>query len=160
MPELHGLPPLGERFVRFGEPSVTSAKLALYDRYHTFQVGHKGWPDRTPKDVVDYRESFVVNPFPTEEWRYSLGRRLVGVGYVDVLPEGLSAVYFYYDPDERHRGLGTWNVLNVIEQACARGLPYAYLGYFVDGCDSLAYKGNYAPNQTLSPDGGWHPFRE
>jgi arginyl-tRNA--protein-N-Asp/Glu arginylyltransferase len=150
----------GDIQLRIGEPSVTPAKLDLYDRYHAFQSGNKGWPDRTPKDAADYRESFVLNPFPTEEWRYSLGRRLVGVGYVDVLPEGLSAIYFYYDPDERDRGLGTWNVLNVIDQAAQRDLPYVYLGYYVDGCDSLAYKGNYSPNQTLTPEGDWHAFRE
>jgi leucyl-tRNA---protein transferase len=77
-----------------------------------------------------------------------------------VLPEGLSAIYFYYDPDERDRGLGTWNVLSIIQRAGELGLPYVYLGYFVDGCDSLSYKGNYAPNQTRTADGDWQAFRE
>ena len=44
---------------------------------------------------------FVENPFPTEEWCYYDGARLIAVGYVDQLAEGLSAIYFYYDPDER-----------------------------------------------------------
>ena len=70
----------------------------------------KGWPDHGPKDPADYADSFVDNPFPTEEWCYYLGDRLVGVGYVDVLPDGLSAIYFFYDPDERDRSLGTFNV--------------------------------------------------
>lgn len=150
----------GEVQLRIGEPAVTPAKLELYDRYHAFQAGHKGWPDSTSKDAVEYGETFVRNPFPTEEWRYALGRRLVGVGYVDVLPEGLSAIYFYYDPDERDRGLGTWNVLSVIQRAADRGLPYVYLGYYVEGCDSLAYKGNYAPNQARNAAGDWQLFRE
>ena len=71
------------------------------------------------------------------------------------MPEGLSAVYFFYEPGERRRGLGTWNVLSVIERAAALGLPYVYLGYHVAGSASLAYKADYSPHQTLHPDGHW-----
>jgi arginine-tRNA-protein transferase len=74
---------------------------------------------------------------------------------VDVLPAGLSAIYFYYDPDERRRSLGTWNVLNIIEAAARRGLPHVYLGYFVDGCRSMVYKSQFRPHQLLGPDGVW-----
>ncbi len=109
--------------LRIGKPSVTRAKLALYDRYHAHQADAKGWPQHPAKDAASYNHSFVHNPFPTEEWCYHLGGRLVGVGYVDSLPEGLSAIYFFHEPAERHRGLGTWNVLRLIEEAAARGLP-------------------------------------
>src|SRR5437764_7752823 len=97
-----------------GTPSVSPAKLDLYDRFHAFQAESKGWPVHTAKDAASYVESFVDNPFPTQEWCYYLGRRLVGVGYVDDLPDGLSAIYFFYDPDQRHHSLGTWNILNLI----------------------------------------------
>ena len=79
-----------------------------------------GWQRHPPKDVATYYASFVDNPFPTEEWSYYLDGRLVGVGYVDAVPGlGLSAIYFFHDPDERERGLGTWNILNVIDEASA-----------------------------------------
>jgi arginine-tRNA-protein transferase len=55
--------------------------------------------------------------------------------------------------------LGTFNVLKVIEHARELGLPHVYLGYFVDGCGSLAYKANFLPNQILSPAGEWVDFR-
>jgi arginine-tRNA-protein transferase len=145
--------------LRIGEPRVTRSRLALYDRYHAFQSDLKGWPQHPAKDPDSYRESFVFNPFPVEEWDYYLGGALVGVGYVDVLPEGLSAIYFYYDPDLRQRSLGTWNVLRVIEEAGRRGLPHVYLGYHVAGCRSLEYKARFVPNETLGPDGVWRPFR-
>ncbi len=96
------------------------------------------------------------NPFPTEEWSYFVGDRLIGVGYVDVLPGGLSAIYFFYDPDEKKRSLGTWNVLSLIDEARRRGLPHAYLGYYVAGCGSMAYKAAFRPHQLLGPDGRWH----
>jgi leucyl-tRNA---protein transferase len=148
---------LNEGAVRLtiGRPAVTRAKLDLYDRYHAHQSEAKGWPWHAPKNADDYRDGFVDSPFPAEEWRYTLGERLIGVGYVDPVPEGLSAVYFFYDPAERHRGLGTWNVLSVIDHAAALGLPYVYLGYHVAGSASLAYKANFCPHQTLRPDGTW-----
>ena len=142
------------------QPSVTTAKLRLYDRFHAFQTEVKDWPAHDPKDPDDYRQSFVDNPFPTEEWCYYLGDKLVGVGYVDALPECLSAIYFYYDPDERERSLGTWNVVSVLAEAKRRRLPHLYLGYYVEGCRSLEYKANYEPNEVLGPDGRWRPFRE
>jgi arginine-tRNA-protein transferase len=116
-----------------GLPSVTRDKLNLYDRYHAHQTKAKGWPAHSQKDPVEYQDGFVDNPFPIEEWRYFLGPRLVGIGYVDRVPDGLSAVYFFHEPDERPRGLGTWNVLCVIDRAAALGLPYVYLGYYVAG---------------------------
>ena len=149
----------GQVEVRVGEPSVTRAKLQLYDLFHQHQSLLRGWPEHPDKDAASYRESFVHNPAFTEEWCYYQGDRLIGVGYVDRLPAGLSAIYFFYDPAERHRSLGVWNVLNVLADAARHQLPYVYLGYFVAGCPSLEYKANYRPNQLLGPDGWWHPYR-
>lgn len=142
-----------------GKPSVSPEKLALYDRYHSFQSQFKGWPGHDPKEAASYSESFVDNPFPTQEWSYYLEDRLVGVGYVDSLSVGLSAIYFFYDPDERDRSLGTYNVLRVIEEARKRKMPHVYLGYFVAGCPSLEYKANFIPNEVVHADGIWREFR-
>ena len=149
----------GDIRLEIGAPKVHPAKLKLYDRYHAFQSDWKGWPGHAPKDSEDYQQSFVDNPFRTEEWCYYLDKRLIGVGYVDVLPEGLSAIYFFYEPELRERSLGTWNVLSVIEETRRRGLPHLYLGYYVAGCASLEYKANYRPNEVLDPDGQWRPYR-
>jgi arginine-tRNA-protein transferase len=145
--------------VRIGRPSTTRAKLSLYDRYHSFQSDTKGWPSQPAKDAEEFATSFVANPFPTQEWCYYLENRLIGVGYVDDLPGGLSAIYFFYDPDERKRSLGTWNVLNVMHAARTRRIPHVYLGYYVENCPSMMYKARFRPNQVLGPDGHWHDFR-
>jgi arginine-tRNA-protein transferase len=144
--------------LRIGPPEVTRAKLELYDRYHAFQSETKGWPWHDPKDAADYRDSFVENPFPTEEWCYYLHRRLVGVGYVDNLPGGLSAIYFVHDPTHRRHALGIWNVLCILAEARRRQLPHVYLGYYVLGSPAMAYKGHFLPNQVLDPDGDWRDF--
>jgi arginine-tRNA-protein transferase len=148
----------GEVTVSVGQPSVSDEKLELYDRYHAFQSDHVGWRDRDPKSRDDYVETFVAHPYPTQEWVYRVGGKLVGVGYVDDLPGGPSAIYFYYDPDDRDRSLGTFNVLSVIRYAQAKERPFVYLGYFVDGCRSLAYKANFRPNQVFTP-AGWVDHR-
>jgi arginine-tRNA-protein transferase len=172
--------------LRIGPPTVTRAKLSLYDRYHAFQTDSKGWPDHPAKDAASYASSFVDNPFEVEEWCYYLGSKLVGVGYVDYLPRvpapravpspdgrlplalteggeplagGLSAIYFFYEPKERHRGLGVWNILSLLEEARRRRLPWVYLGYYVEGCPSMSYKPLFAPNQVRGADGVWRDFR-
>src|SRR5262249_24096764 len=144
--------------LHIGEPSVTRSKLRLYDRYHAFQSEARGWPSQPAKNAEEYANSFVNNPFRTEEWCYYLGDDLIGVGYVDDLPDGMSAIYFFYDPAERKRGLGTWNVLNVIRAAQHRSIPHVYLGYYVGNCPSMMYKARFVPNQVLGPDGSWRDF--
>jgi arginine-tRNA-protein transferase len=59
--------------LRVGAPSVTRAKLALYDRYHQFQSDSKGWPQHPARDPQGYAASFVEQPFRVEEWCYSAG---------------------------------------------------------------------------------------
>jgi leucyl-tRNA---protein transferase len=144
--------------VRIGPPSVSREKLQMYDRFHLFQAETKGWPDHPAKDAASYRESFVHNPAFSEEWCYYAHDRLVGVGYVDRLERAMSAIYFFYDPDRRDLSLGTFNVMCLLEECALHELAYLYLGYYVAGCRSLEYKGNFRPNQVLGPDGKWHDF--
>lgn len=137
-----------------GAPKPTAAKRRLYERFHRYQQASKGWP----APDADAMDAFADNPFPTEEWCYFVDERLVAVGYVDALPDGLSAIYFVYDPDERQRSLGTFNVLSIIDAARQRGLPWVYLGYYVEGCRSVEYKGRFRPNEVRRPDGSWGAF--
>jgi arginine-tRNA-protein transferase len=138
-----------------GRPSVSRERLDLYDRFHAFQARAKGWPEHPPKDLDSFVQSFIDNPFPTTEWCYYVDGRLVGVGYVDVLPAAYSAIYFVYDPRERARSLGTWNVLCQIEAAAARRIPFVYLGYYVPGCASMAYKAKFHPHEIRHANGEW-----
>ena len=117
-----------------GRPEATREKLNLYDRFHEYQHAAKGWTHDGPASASDYVESFVDHPFPTEEWCYYREGRLIGVGYVDALPEAMSAIYFYYDPRQSATSSpGTFNVLSILRAAAARGIPHVYLGYYVDG---------------------------
>lgn len=140
--------------LQIGSPSVSDKKLALHDAFHTHQSEEIGWPRYPPKDFSSYLSSFVSNPIPTEEWCYYAGDELIGVGYVDVVEDGLSAIYFFHDPLYRDWGPGTWNVLQVIHEAQRRKFKFAYLGYFVSGCRSLEYKARFLPHEVLDPETG------
>ena len=130
----------------------------LYRRYHSDQQARLGWPSHRGDEAGQVEESFLDNPFPTEEWRYRIDGRLAAVGYVDALPGALSAIYCFYDPALRDRSPGTWNVLCLIERARAERMAHVYLGYHVEGCRSLRYKERFGPNELLVGD-TWRPFR-
>jgi len=140
--------------VRVGTPSTTREKVALFRRFHQHGHASKGWPSEAGHDL----SMFTVNPFRTEEWTFSLNERLLGVGYVDALPDALSAIYFFHDPQDAHRSLGTFNILAIIDAARRRGLAYVHLGYYVHGCRSLEYKARFRPNEVLNARAVWVPF--
>lgn len=147
--------------LRIGEPRVSRSRLELSRRFHALRSHTRGWGNRED-DPLSFFTAFVANPFPTEEWSYSLDGELVGLGHVDALSVGLSAIYFIHDPAQQHRGLGTWNVLRLIDEARRRGLPHVYLGYWVADCLSLAYKARFHPHQVIGADGRWRdvPFSQ
>ncbi len=146
---------VGTVSLRIGAPEVTPEKVAVFERFQAERSETRGWSPYDSDDLAEFAQSFVLNPFPTQEWCYFLGERLIGVGYVDELAGGLSAIYFARDPACRDRSLGNWHVLCLLDRARARGLPHVYLGYHADGCLSLRYKARFQPNERLDPDGVW-----
>lgn len=107
----------------------------------------------TPVDtqIVEYRL-----PPPPDRPRDT--GQLVACALTDVMSDGLSMVYSFFDPDLERRSLGSFMVLHHIERARIAGLPYVYLGYLVDGCRKMSYKARYQPLEGHGPD-GWQPLQ-
>jgi arginine-tRNA-protein transferase len=82
---------------------------------------------------------------------------LLAVALTDVLSDGLSMVYSFFDPEEAARSLGTYMILDHIERARKINLPYVYLGYWVRGSGKMDYKARFLPQERLLPD-GWTRF--
>jgi arginine-tRNA-protein transferase len=78
---------------------------------------------------------------------------LLAVALTDVLGDGLSMVYSFFEPDEATRSLGTLMVLDHIARAQRMGLAYVYLGYWVRGSRKMNYKSRFLPQERLTPDG-------
>jgi arginine-tRNA-protein transferase len=75
------------------------------------------------------------------------------VALTDVLSDGLSMVYSFFEPSQQSRSLGTFMILDHITRARRLGLPYVYLGYWIEGSKKMDYKGRFLPQQRLAPSG-------
>jgi arginine-tRNA-protein transferase len=78
---------------------------------------------------------------------------LLAVALTDVLGDGLSMVYSFFEPDAADRSLGTFMILDHITRARRMGLAYVYLGYWVRGSRKMDYKGRFLPQERLTADG-------
>ncbi|MCA0400461.1 MAG: arginyltransferase [Proteobacteria bacterium] len=74
---------------------------------------------------------------------------LIAVTLTDILSDGLSMVYSFYDPDLAHRSIGTFLILDHIAKTAAFGLPHLYLGYWVEGSRKMEYKARFHPQERL-----------
>lgn len=116
--------------------------FALYRRY---LLSRHPFGGMDADDAKAFREFLGSSWGLTEFWCFHEGSTLRMVAVVDRLPEGLSAVYTFFDPEQTARSLGTYAVLSQIAAAQAEGLPHLYLGYWVAGSTTMDYKRHYAP---------------
>ena len=143
-------------------PSAPSSEqYALFRRYLDARHTEGGMADMSVLDYAMMVEDTHVDTLVVEYRRRgpdtAINDRgtgpLFGVALTDRLSDGLSMVYSFYDPDRVERGLGTFMVLDHIRRARALGLPYVYLGYWVEGSRKMGYKARFQPQEHLGPRG-------
>jgi arginyl-tRNA--protein-N-Asp/Glu arginylyltransferase len=139
----------------------TSEQYAIFRAYLDSRHRDGGMADMT---VLDYAmmvedshiETRIIEYRRREPGASMAGRGsgdLIAVALTDVLADGLSMVYSFFEPDEAPRSLGTLMVLDHIARAQRMGLSYVYLGYWVRGSRKMDYKGRFLPQERLTPDG-------
>lgn len=135
---------------------ATSEHYSLFRSYIDSRHSDGGMADMTVLDfsamvddnfvdsrLVEYRARDVIDP----------NGRLVGAVLIDILGDGISMIYSFYDPEEADRSLGTHMILDNIARVRRLGLPYLYLGYWVRGSRKMDYKARFLPQERLTAEG-------
>lgn len=143
------------------QPEPSSEQYSLFRTYLDTRHSDGGMADMSVLDysmmiedshvdtrVIEYRER-GIDTFITGRGEGPL----MAVCLTDVLSDGLSMVYSYYDMAQADRSLGTFMILEHIERARRMGLPHVYLGYWVDGSRKMAYKARFLPQERLGMNG-------
>ena len=149
----------------FAPAKPTSEQYALFRSYLAARHGEGGMADMSILDFAMMVEDSHVETRLVEYRRHgpdtAITKRgqgpLVAMCLTDVLADGLSMVYSFYDPEQADRSLGTHMILDHIARARALGLPHLYLGYWVEGSRKMAYKARFTPQQRLGIN-GWERF--
>jgi leucyl-tRNA---protein transferase len=146
---------------RRGPPEPPSEQFGFFRRYIDARHSDGGMADMTVLDYAMMVEDSVINTFVTEyrekpenpldsdpdSWP------LKAVALCDLLSDGISMVYSFYDPKAEQLSLGTHMILEHVEYARALGLPYLYLGYWINGSRKMNYKMRFQPQEHLGPNG-------
>lgn len=137
---------------------ATSEQYSLFRAYIDTRHSEGGMANMS---VLDFAAMVDDNLVESRMVEYRLPKdhphgpnELVAAVLVDVLGDGLSMIYSFYEPSLANRSLGTLIILDNILRVGRMGLPYVYLGYLVRNSAKMHYKSRFLPQQRLSP-GGW-----
>lgn len=110
------------------------------------------YPD-SQSSPVDYYAGFFLNCITdTYEFQYWAGGKLIGVSIVDISGNSMNIVYFFFDPEEKKRSPGTFNILNLIHFCRNRKIERVYLGYLIKQVKSMNYKDKFKPHYLFKND--------
>ena len=137
------------------EPFATREQFDLLHRYLNTRHAGGGM-----SDMDFYRYEMMVEQCASDteivEYRDSNGK-LLACALIDVLQDGLSMVYSFFDPDISKRSFGNFMILDHIDRCVSESRPYLYLGYWVENSPKMDYKARFAPCEILGVD-GWQPL--
>ena len=139
---------------------ATEEQFWLLRRYLSSRHAEGGMAEMTMSDYAAMVEETAVRTHIVE-YRYTAKGpdrgELAACALVDVLADGLSLVYSFFDTAEPRRSLGIYTILDHIQQARAAGFPHVYLGYWIPGSEKMEYKAHFQPLELLL-GGEWRPY--
>ncbi len=145
--------------VSIAEPVASQEQYELFKSYLNQRHANGGM---TQMSYEDYESMVEDTPVDSVLVEYRLGGgqslaagQLAAVALSDVMADGYSMVYSFFDPELISRGLGNFMILEHIERAKRAGLAHVYLGYWVQQSPKMRYKSGFRPLEVLSQDAGW-----
>ena len=130
--------------VSFGELELDIEHLELCDFFLQTR-----YPRERNRAYGYYGEFFCNTIANTRQVQFRLGDSLLGASIIDVGENFMNAVYFYFDPSESWRGLGTFNILSLVRLCRELEIGYLYLGYYIAETRAMRYKAAFKPHQLL-----------
>ena len=135
---------------------ATSEHYSLFRGYIDTRHSEGGMADMSVLDFAAMVDDTVADS-RIVEYRFDEAcenaGELASAVLMDVLGDGISMIYSFYEPSYEDRSLGTLMILDAIARAQSMGLPYLYLGYYVNGSRKMEYKARFMPQQRLTVDG-------
>ena len=137
----------------------TAEQYSVFRAYLDNRHRDGGMADMTVLDYAMMVEDSIIDTFVTEYRAQPLAtmridkQPLVAVALCDRLSDGISMVYSFYEPEAARRGLGTYMILEHIAYARRLGVPYLYLGYWINGSPKMSYKKRFQPQEQLTGNG-------
>ncbi|MEO0413260.1 MAG: arginyltransferase [Pseudomonadota bacterium] len=150
----------GDLFVQITDPIATREQYRLLKSYLSNRHPSGGMADM---DFQEYADMVEHSPVSTRLFEYRLPTpdgqpgQLIACCLSDILTDGLSMVYSFFDPGQTRRSLGTYIILHHIAEAKARHQRYVYLGYWIEGSSKMDYKARFQPMERLGAN-GWSRF--
>ena len=143
---------------RATSPWATEEQYDLFRRYLDHRHADGGMADM---DVFEFAAMIEETPIRSRVVEYTdrITGELIGVCLTDVLSDGVSMVYSFYDPDRSRDGLGNYMILDHIEIARTANLPYVYLGYWVPGSQKMGYKAKFS-GLEIYIGGRWQKLKD
>ncbi len=130
--------------IEFGPVESNAENISLCDRFLTSRYPQKN--NNAENYYLGFFNNMIVS---TLEIRYRVSGRLVGTGIVDMGVNWMNAVYFFFDPDEARRSLGTFNILTMLDLCEQHEIGCLYLGYFIQEVAAMSYKKHFCPHELL-----------
>jgi len=136
---------------RTSSPWATEDQYELFRKYLESRHATGGMADM---DVFEFANMIEETPIRTRVVEYfdPTSRDLIAVCLTDVLDDGVSMVYSFFDPDLSANSLGTYIILDHVRIARENGLPYVYLGYWVPGSQKMGYKSRFTGLEVYRND--------